>query len=268
MALDLRLTGKRALVTGGSRGIGKAVARALLAEGASVMLAARGEAELSAAALDLTSPTCGSVHWSSFDATDDVSVDGLVANVIDVLGGLDIVVNAAATPASAAAKVDLAALDTASMLVDLNVKVLGYLRVARAAAPHMRANGWGRIVNIGGLAVRSTGSYAASIRNAAVVALTKCIADELGPQGIAVTVVHPGATRTERTAAIVKARAGHEGITLVEAEQALYGHSLNGRIADVEEVAAVVAFLASPLGAAINGDSIYAGGGSRKAIHY
>jgi NAD(P)-dependent dehydrogenase (short-subunit alcohol dehydrogenase family) len=192
----------------------------------------------------------------------------MISAAVEQLGGIDIVVNAAATPASASDRPALADLNPTAVQADLDIKLLGYLRVARAVAPHMITQGWGRIISIGGQTVRSTGNYASSIRNAAVVALTKCLADELGPKGIAVTVVHPGATRTERTAAIIAARAERSGITLAEAEHALYGHSLNGRITDAEEVAAVVAFLASPLGAPINGDSIYAGGGSRKAIHY
>ena len=82
------------------------------------------------------------------------------------------------------------------------------------------------------------------------------------------TVVHPGATRTERTAETVQRRADADGTSLDHAEKALYGSSLIGRIVDAEEVAAVVAFLASPKSVAINGDAIAAGGGSPRAIHY
>ena len=86
---------------------------------------------------------------------------------------------------------------------EIDIKVMGYIRVAREVAPQMKARGWGRIVNISGLAARQTGNAVGSIRNVAVAALTKNLADELGPFGINVTVVHPGLTRTERTAALV-----------------------------------------------------------------
>ncbi|WP_269769723.1 SDR family oxidoreductase [Flavisphingomonas formosensis] len=107
-----------------------------------------------------------------------------------------------------------------------------------------------------------------AIRNVGVSALTKTLADELGPHGINVTVVHPGQTRTERTAAIVADRAAADGTSKAEAERALYGGSLIGRIVEAEEVADVVVFLASPRSVAITGDAIAAGGGLRGSIHY
>jgi len=132
----------------------------------------------------------------------------------------------------------------------------------------MQAAGWGRIVNISGLAARQTGSAVGSIRNVAVAALTKNLADELGPAGINVTVVHPGITRTERTAPLVAARAAAQGLApeAVEAQMAA-ANSIN-HLVSAEEVADVVAFLCSPRSRAIHGDAIAAGGGTPKAIHY
>ena len=130
-----------------------------------------------------------------------------------------------------------------------------YLRTAKAVAPHLIANGWGRIINIGVLAVRKPGRPIASLRNAGVATITKNLADELGPKGINVTVVHPGATRTER-----------DFEPELEAKLAA-GVSL-GRLVVAEEVAWVVAFLASPKSVAINSDAIAAGGGSVGAIYY
>lgn len=151
---------------------------------------------------------------------------------------------------------------------DVNVKVMGYLRCARQAAPHMAAKGWGRIINISGLAARQTGSTVGSIRNVAVAALTKALADELGPSGINVTVIHPGLTRTEKTAPLVAARAAAAGTTAEEVEKRLAANTLIGRIVDAEEVAYIAAFLASPKSVAITGDAIACGGGVRGAIHY
>jgi NAD(P)-dependent dehydrogenase (short-subunit alcohol dehydrogenase family) len=146
--------------------------------------------------------------------------------------------------------------------------VMGYLRTAREVAPHMIAAGWGRIINISGLAARSTGSIVGSMRNVAVAALTKNLADELGPKGINVTVVHPGLTRTEKTAPLVAARAASAGVSEGEIEQRMAGNILIGRMVDAAEVADIVAFLASPRSVAINGDAIACGGGVRGAIHY
>jgi NAD(P)-dependent dehydrogenase (short-subunit alcohol dehydrogenase family) len=101
----------------------------------------------------------------------------------------------------------------------------------------------------------------------AVAALTKNLADELGPKGVNVTVVHPGLTRTERTAAIVAAAVASSGNTPAEVEGRLSSATTIGRIVDADEVADVVAFLASPRSVAINGDAIACGGGAKGAIH-
>jgi NAD(P)-dependent dehydrogenase (short-subunit alcohol dehydrogenase family) len=155
-----------------------------------------------------------------------------------------------------------------SGLAAIDTKVLGYLRCARAAAPYMIDQGWGRIVNISGLAARSVSTPSGSIRNVAVAALTKTLADELGPAGINVTVVHPGLTATERTPAMIARFAAARGSTEDEAEASLGAGSSIGRIVTAAEVADVVVFLASPRSVAINGDAIAAGGGTPGAIHY
>jgi NAD(P)-dependent dehydrogenase (short-subunit alcohol dehydrogenase family) len=150
---------------------------------------------------------------------------------------------------------------------DMNVKVLGYLRCAQAVAPGMISQGWGRIINISGLGARNTGSVIGSMRNVAVAAMTKNLADELGPYGVNVTVVHPGLTRTEATPGVLARMAAGQGITEEEAEARLGRNDIR-RIVDAEEVADVVAFLASPRSVAITGDAIACGGGSPGSIYY
>ena len=114
----------------------------------------------------------------------------------------------------------------------------------------MAASGWGRIVNVSGLAARQTGSVVGSVRNVAVAALTKNLADELGPSGVNVTVVHPGPTVTERVPPV-----DASGVSI-------------GRLVTAAEVADVIVFLCSPRSVAVNGDAIAVGGGARGAIHY
>jgi NAD(P)-dependent dehydrogenase (short-subunit alcohol dehydrogenase family) len=266
--MDLELAGKRALVTGGSRGIGLAIARVLALEGADVALAARDEAALSGAAGVLAAETGAKVLWFSVDTGDDASVKAMTAKAVAGLGGLDILVNAAAKPGGQARPPKLAEVTDEAFFEDMNVKVMGYLRCAREAAPHMIAAGWGRIINVSGLAARQTGSIIGSMRNVAVAALTKNLADELGPHGINVTVVHPGLTRTEKTAPLVAAAAASSGTTTDAMEARFSANVVIGRIVDAAEVADVVAFLASPRSVAINGDAIACGGGAKGAIHY
>jgi NAD(P)-dependent dehydrogenase (short-subunit alcohol dehydrogenase family) len=260
--MDLELTGRRALVTGGSRGIGLAVARALAAEGSDLALVARGEDALRRAADEVARASGRTVIAAPADTGDDASVAAMVGHVVAQLGGVDILVNAAATPATGAPFTD------DDLEGEINVKVRGYLRCARAVAPLMVESGWGRIVNIAGLAARQTGNVVGTIRNVAVSAMTKNLADELGPRGVNVIVVHPGMTRTERTPEAMAAMAQARGTTVEELERVLEGGVSIGRLVTAEEVAAVVAFLASPKSVALNGDPVVAGGGARGSIYY
>jgi NAD(P)-dependent dehydrogenase (short-subunit alcohol dehydrogenase family) len=159
-------------------------------------------------------------------------------------------------------------IDDAVLWGDINVKVAGYLRCIREVVPHMVAAGGGRIINISGLAARMTGSTVGSIRNVAVAALTKTLADELAPQAISVVVVHPGWTRTEATREKIARSAAQRGMTEAEIEKEMESANLLGRLVDASEIADIVTFLASPRSAAINGDAIAAGGGTPGSIYY
>jgi NAD(P)-dependent dehydrogenase (short-subunit alcohol dehydrogenase family) len=260
--MDLQLSGKRAIVTGGSRGIGLAVAHALAAEGTDLALVARDPEHLAAAAGQLAAAHDVRVVAVPADTGDDAAVTAMAEEVVARLGGIDILVNAAATPNTSGGFADDA------LEGEINVKVRGYLRCARAAAPHMAAAGWGRIVNISGIAARQTGSVVSSVRNVAVVALTKNLADELGADGINVTCVHPAFTRTERTADALASMAAAAGTTPEALEARLEAGVAIGRLPTAEEVADVVAFLASPRSVAINGDAVVAGGGVKGPIYY
>jgi NAD(P)-dependent dehydrogenase (short-subunit alcohol dehydrogenase family) len=132
----------------------------------------------------------------------------------------------------------------------------------------MVAAGWGRVINVSGLAALSTGSIVGSIRNVAVAAMTKNLADELGPGGVNVNCVHPGLTRTEATPGVVAAQASAAGVEPAEIERRMAARTLTGTLIDASEVAAVIAFLASPVSVSINGESIACGGGTPGVIHY
>jgi NAD(P)-dependent dehydrogenase (short-subunit alcohol dehydrogenase family) len=268
--VDLELVGKRAIVTGGSRGIGLAIARALAAEGTHTALVARDPATLAAAKAVVEEAgglAGGRVITVSCDTSDDDAVRQMAADVAAAFGGVDILVNAAAET-NTGAVVGIEAFDTAEFTGQLNVKVLGYLRCARAVVPSMKASGWGRIINVSGLAARTTGAITGTVRNVAVAAATKNLADELGHHGINVTAVHPGMTVTEKTPQTLALRAERAGITVAEVERQVAGSVSIGRLVTADEVAAVVAFLASPKSVAVNGDAIAVGGGTPGPIHY
>ena len=266
--MDLELAGKVALVSGGSRGIGKAVARQLAREGADVVISARGEVALRATADELARESGRRIVPLVADTGSDASVKALVAGALGALGRIDILVNCAAQPAGATAAPKLAGITDDLFMEEINVKVLGYLRVAREVAPRMIDQGWGRIVNVSGLAARQTGSIVGTIRNVSVSALSKNLADELGPRGINVTTVHPGTTRTERTPGMISSRAQAQGVDEAEMEQRMAAGNSIHKIVDAGEIAWVVAFLASPKSIAINGDTIGVGGGAPGYVYY
>jgi NAD(P)-dependent dehydrogenase (short-subunit alcohol dehydrogenase family) len=266
--MDLELSGKVAVVTGGSRGIGKAVAHELAREGASVALIARDMANARMAAKEIAMRSQQKVAAYCADTGEDSAVQSAVSQIASDFGGIGILVNAAAQPGGQSRLPKLAEITNEHFWSDMNVKVMGYLRCARAVAPIMAGAQWGRIINISGLAARQTGSTIGTIRNIAVAALTKNLADELGPLGINVTCVHPGFTRTEKTGGVIRRQAESLGVTPEEIEQRWAGQNLIRRVVTAEEVANVVAFLASPRSVAINGDSIAAGGGTPGAIYY
>ena len=266
--MDLNLEGKVAIVTGGSRGIGKSIARQLAREGVDVAIAARHIRALQETAREISGETSRKVVAISADTGDDNEVEKMIQRVANELGRIDILVNNAAVPGGQGQVPNMFQITNEVFWEDVNVKVMGYLRCVRGVVPYMKKQGWGRIINISGMAARQTGSIVGSIRNVSVSAMTKNLADELGTYGINVTVVHPGATRTERTPGLVKERSHDLGISAEEVEQNMFQSNSVNRIIDASEVAYVVTFLASPKSSAINGDAIAAGGGISSSIYY
>ena len=265
--MDLGLTGKIAIVTGGSRGIGKAIALELAREGVDVAICGRTLEALEETARQIKDQTGRRILPVTADVSRTDEVNAMVARVVQELGAVHVLVNNAAAVGGLVTG-PLANIDDAAVLEDFNTKYLGYLRCARAVAPHMQTQGWGRIVNIGGLAARNSGAISTGARNVAVVHLTKTLADELGPSGITVNVIHPGTTRTERTQSNWATQAERQGVSLEETERRMASGNAIRRIVDASEIAYVAAFLASEKAAAITGEVIVASGGSGRSVYY
>jgi NAD(P)-dependent dehydrogenase (short-subunit alcohol dehydrogenase family) len=187
--MDLRLGGKVAVITGGSRGIGKAIARALAREGVDVALIARDLAAAEATAAEIACESGRTVRAYRADTGQDSEVHAAFAAIASDFDRIDVLVNNAAKVAGHGPPPTLATITDDDFWGDVNIKVLGYVRCAREVAPIMQRQGFGRIINISGLAARWTGSIVGSIRNVSVAALTANLAEELGPHGINVTCV-------------------------------------------------------------------------------
>ena len=272
--MDLGLSGKKAIVTGGSLGIGKAIALELAREGVDVVIASRTKDTLEAAAKEIANATGRRVIPIAADVTSKQQVDAMVAQAAQQLGGLHILVNSGSPPGGSAGAIGpIESIVDEDLLQDFNVKYVGALRCARAAIPFMKQQGWGRIINISGTNARNAGNLSGGARNGALVHFTKTLAVHLGRHGITVNCVHPGVTRTERTPRLLAARAAELGTTPEEAERRDYapdsprGNAI-GRMVDASEIAHVTAFLASEKSWAISGELIVATGGAGRAVYY
>jgi NAD(P)-dependent dehydrogenase (short-subunit alcohol dehydrogenase family) len=217
----------------------------LASEGVDVAICARQRQALEEAAKTLSQETGRRIIPIVADTMSSESVAQLVDMTMKTFGRVDVLVNNASTPGGMV-RGPLAEANDKTLLEDIDTKVVGYLRCAKAVAPHMQQRRWGRIINIGGLSGRRSGNIS-GLRNAAIVHLTKTLADELGAHGITVNLVHPGTTRTERTDAETERRAATNAIR---------------RIVDASEIAQVVTFLASTKAANVTGVAIDASGGS------
>src|SRR2546425_434691 len=268
------LRGKHGIVTGGSLGIGKAIARELAREGADVAIVARTKEQLEATARELAAETGRRVIALAADVTSRAQVDAMVAQAANQLGGLHILVNSGSPPGgSASATGPIESVVDEDLLHDFNVKYVGALRCARAVIPHLKEQKWGRIINISGTNARNAGNLSGGARNTSLVHLTKTLAVQLGRFGITVNCVHPGTTRTERTPRLLAARATELGITPEEAEKRDFtpdsprGNAIC-RMVDASEIAYVTVFLASDRSWAVSGELVVATGGAGRSVYY
>jgi NAD(P)-dependent dehydrogenase (short-subunit alcohol dehydrogenase family) len=272
--MDFGLHNKYALVTGGSKGIGKAIARELAREGVDVVIAARTLADLESAARELADETGRRILPMQMDVTQRDQVDRGTAEAAQQLGGLHILVNSGSYPGgSSGATGPLETLVDEALLTDFDVKYMGALRCARAAIPFLKAQGWGRIVNISGGNARNAGNLSGGARNVSLVHMTKTLSNQLGRFGITVNCIHPGTTRTERTPGLLAARAAQLGISPEELERRDFAPDVPRgnaicRMVDASEIGYLTAYLCSDKAWAVTGEVIAAGGGTGNAVYY
>ena len=262
--MDLGLEGKSVIVTGGSKGIGKAIARELAREGADVVICARHSDALKETAKELMLESGRRIVPVLADTRNRESVEQMVEAAIAALNRVDILVNNAAFPGGLV-QGPLSNASEELLLEDINTKVVGYFRCSKAVAPYMKSQRSGRIINIGGLSARQSGLIS-GLRNAAIVHLTKTLSDQLGSDGITVNLVHPGSTRTERTDDDFVEQARLEGVAVEDIERRISESIAIRRIVEAKEIGYVVAFLASEKASAITGEVIAASGGCGNAV--
>jgi NAD(P)-dependent dehydrogenase (short-subunit alcohol dehydrogenase family) len=266
--MDLQLQGKKAIVTGGSRGMGKAIARQLAREGCDVAIGSRNDGPLRDAAAEITQETGRKIVPLVLDTLDAESIKRFVRRAAEALGGIHILVNCAARVGGTIPD-NMDVISDEQIIKDFEEKFLGYFRCAREAAPHMKQAGWGRIINLSGGAGRTPGTAVSTpARNISCVALTKSLANTLGPFGINVNAIYPGTTLTEAVLERNREQAERQGKTLDVYLDELRQRSLIRHLVTAEDIAYVVTFLCSPLAISVTGEAFSVSGGVNADMHY
>jgi 3-hydroxybutyrate dehydrogenase len=247
-----------AVVTGGGRGIGAAVARALAADGARVVVASRTADEVESVVREIES--AGGEAWAmAVDVTDSGSVDGLRAFAIERLGHVDVLVSCAGVAHSS----PLARQTLADWERIFAVNVTGTFLVTKAFLPAMMERGWGRVIHMASVAGLSGAKYIAAYAASkhAVVGFTRSIAAEAAPRGVTVNAICPGYVDTAMTEQSIERIVATAGRSEEEARAAVLATSPQGRLIEPDEVARAVTWLCEDAARGINGQAIVIDGG-------
>jgi 3-oxoacyl-[acyl-carrier protein] reductase len=261
--VEVGLTGRRAVVTGGTKGIGRGVVAELLAEGAKVAFCARGGDEVKATQDELDTSGNGDVVGYVVDVTDSEAVQRFIDDAARTLGGIDILVN----NAGAAHPGTFETLDDEAWQGDIDVKLFSQIRCTRAALPHLRRSSAPRVINVNAVYAKypDPNFFATTVNRAACLNLTKALALQYGPEGILVNSVNIGFVVTAQWENI-RARRAPESTpeeffdALASAEVPL------GRFGTVDEVSGLITFLAGDRASYITGASIDVAGGMGKYV--
>ena len=262
--MDLHLRGKRAIVTGASVGIGRAIAEELAHEGVGVAICARSAEPLQQAAKAIAAKTGSLVVPIAADLRELSEVKRFVQEAADTLGGIDIVVN----NAGASTRAPFLERPDEDWVDAMRLKFHGYVRVSREAIPHLQRAGGGVIVNIIGTGgkVYTEHHLAGGASNAALMLLTTGLATELGPLKIRVVGINPGPVLTPRWERSLAARAQRQQRDPEAINQEVVDQTPTGRITTADDVADLAVFLASDRARQINGTIVTIDGGLLKAL--
>ena len=260
--MDLGLTGKVAIVTGGSEGIGKAAASRMAAEGARVVIVARRPDVLDDAAAEIKAATSGDVTPIPADVSQLDQIEGMFERVIEAHGRVDILVNNAGTSAGGY----FGDATDEAWQADLDLKLFGAIRCSRLAIPHMKAAGGGRIINVTNLGGKAPGpnSVPTSVSRAAGIALTKAMSKDYARDNILVNTVCIGLIKSGQHER--RWRDEHADLTLEEFYAARGKTIPLGRVGESEEAGDVIAFLASARASYITGVAINIDGGTSSVV--
>lgn len=262
--MDLGLRGKVALVVASSKGLGRAVAEELAAEGASIAMCARGEDELTRARDEIAKNHGVDVIAIAGDVSRADDVERITGTALEHFGRVDILITNAGGPPSA--KFEAINPDMWQKTVDQTL--MSAINLTRSLLPQMRQRKWGRIINITSITVKQPveGLMLSNSIRAAVTGFARTLANEVAQDGITVNNILPGYTRTERVEQLAETIAEREGISADNARARWESEIPMGRLGETHEFAALAAFLASERASYITGTSITVDGGWTKGL--
>ncbi|AEO99466.1 SDR family oxidoreductase [Weizmannia coagulans] len=261
--MDLGLKGKAALVAASSQGLGKAVAKQLVMEGADVLITSRNEEKLQAAKEELSAYGTGKVAYIRADITHPEDIRAMVQKARDTFGRLDILVNNAGGPPAGSFE-DMADEDWQK---SFELNLLSYIRIIREALPLLKKNG-GRIINIASSSIKEPipGLILSNTFRTGIVGLSKTLAEEFAPYQILVNTVGPGRIATDRIVHLDKVTAEKTGKSMEEVQAKELESIPLGRYGEPDEFGKFVAFLASEANSYVTGSSFLIDGGKVKSI--
>jgi len=262
--VNLSLVGKRALVCGASRGIGRAAAHELAALGAEVVLLARDRGQLEEVRATLPTPQSQHHSYLALDLLERSLLGATIQKTIDQIGPINILINNTGGPPPGA----LLNAEEEHLVQAFSLHLLSAHLLTQLLVPGMRESRYGRIINVLSTSVRQPlpGLGVSNTIRAAMSSWSKTLAEELAPHGITVNNVLPGATNTDRLRAIIDGKARRGERAKEEIEEEMRREIPVGRFADPSEIAGAIAYLASPAAAYITGTNMCVDGGRTKAL--
>jgi len=262
--MDLGLADSVVFITGGSKGIGRATARVFAEEGSRVVITARDQARLEGVAKEIARETGAEVLPIAGDMMRTEDVERAVQQTLDRYGRIDVLVPCAGSAPGGLFE----SLTEEQWLSALNLKFMGYVRACRAVLPHMRERGSGVVVMVVGNDGLKFPYYevAPGAANAADINLASALAEQYGRYGIRINTVNPGPVETDRWAWVQESLASSKGLDVPTTRKLVMASLPLGRLCQPEEIASVVAFLASPRASYVSGANIPVDGAQRKAL--
>jgi NAD(P)-dependent dehydrogenase (short-subunit alcohol dehydrogenase family) len=262
--MDLQLSGKKAIVTGGSKGIGRETTRILAEEGCDVAITARDKTRLEEVAKKIAADTGRTILPLAGDMSDPSDVQRCMSAAIEQLGGIDILVTCAGSSPGGL----LEELTEEQWQASLSLKFMGYVRTCSAILPHMRERGSGSVVLVvGNDGMKSSyWELTAGAANAADNNFAVAMAEQYGRYGVRVNTVNPGPVNTDRWDGLEKRFAQDRNVEQSEARDIVLRTLPLGRICEPAEIAGVVAFLASPVASYVSGTNVLVDGAQMKGL--